>query len=300
MVKGAYDENFERGTLVFPFDYHYINLSHPRFVMPFHYHIDHELIRILKGSLSIAVNEKRYLLEEGDYLFIADGAVHGGRTGSLDDVYECVVFNLGRIFDNDKPCNIDLKKLSGHQVRPRELYRKKEDPLKTHLLDLFFDTVKKRNPHDTLLAQGLLLSFIGRLFSDRDFVSYDPALSSNLMRHLNKSSVIFRYIFDNFGSDITLDDLSDAVGLSPKYFCRFFKELTGTRPIDYVNRFRIESACVRLSLPRESINQIAYACGFKDPAYFTKLFKRYKGVTPKEYRDGNLITQEEIPINKRS
>ena len=91
---GAYDENFERGSLTFPFDYHYINKHHPRFIMPFHYHIDHELIRILKGGLSITLNERHYYLKEGDYLFISDGVVHGGHPDSINDVYECVVFNL--------------------------------------------------------------------------------------------------------------------------------------------------------------------------------------------------------------
>lgn len=290
--KDAYDEHFERGTPAFPFDYHHIDLKHPRFVMPFHYHIDHELIRIVRGGLTLAVNERHYYLREGDFLFLSDGVVHGGRPDSLHDFYECIVFNLPRIFDNDRPNTFDLKKLVNHQVVPRELYQRESDPAKARLLDLFFDTVRDGSSKDSLLAQGLLLSFIGGIFADGDFVSYEQSMSSRFIRHLNKSSVLFRYIYDNYNRDITLEELSKIVGLSPKYFCRFFKELTGCRPMDYVNRFRIDCASVRLSTQKESINQTAYACGFKDPAYFTKLFKRYKNVSPSEYRD-ELSAQSE-------
>ena len=135
---GAYDENFERGSLTFPFDYHFINKRHPRFIMPFHYHIDHELIRIVKGGLSITLNERHYHLKEGDFLFISDGVVHGGHPDSASDIYECVVFNLSKIFDTTKPNTIDLKRLITHQIQPKELFYKEENSKFSYFIDAFF------------------------------------------------------------------------------------------------------------------------------------------------------------------
>lgn len=72
--------------------------------------------------------------------------------------------------------------------------------------------------------------------------------------------------------------------MSPKYFCRYFLALTGNRPLEYVNRYRIELAAERLGTKGESINEIAFDCGFKNPGYFARLFKRYKGLSPSAYR----------------
>ena len=278
---GAYDENFERGSLTFPFDYHYINKHHPRFIMPFHYHIDHELIRILKGGLSITLNERHYYLKEGDYLFISDGVVHGGHPDSINDVYECVVFNLSKIFDTTKPNTIDLKRLITHQIQPKEIFYKEN-------IDSFFDIVKTRNDENSLLAQGLLLTILGNIFHLKEFTTKEDEIASRYLKYLNKTNVLFRYIFDNYDKDIALEDMAATVNLNPKYFCKFFKELTGKRPMDYLNAFRIECAAVKLQSPTENINQIAYTCGFKDPAYFTKMFKRYKNLSPREFRQLNL------------
>ena len=281
---GAYDENFERGSLTFPFDYHFINNRHPRFIMPFHYHIDHELIRIIKGGLTITLNERHYYLKEGSYLFISDGVVHGGHPDSNNDIYECVVFNISKIFDLTKPNTQDLKKLISHQIQPQEIFYKSKSPSLTYILDYFFDIVKTRSDDNSLLAQGLLLTFLGNIFSQKEFTTHEKQIASHYLKYLNKTNVLFRYIFDNYDKDITLDDMAATVNLNPKYFCKFFKELTHKRPMDYLNAFRIECAAVKLQNPTENINQIAYSCGFKDPAYFTKLFKRYKNKSPREFR----------------
>ena len=285
---GAYDENFERGSLTFPFDYHYINKHHPRFIMPFHYHIDHELIRILKGGLSITLNERHYYLKEGDYLFISDGVVHGGHPDSINDVYECVVFNLPKIFDTTKPNTIDLKRLITHQIQPKEIFYKEKSTGLSYFIDSFFDIVKTRNDENSLLAQGLLLTILGNIFHLKEFTTKEDEIASRYLKYLNKTNVLFRYIFDNYDKDIALEDMAATVNLNPKYFCKFFKELTGKRPMDYLNAFRIECAAVKLQSPTENINQIAYTCGFKDPAYFTKMFKRYKNLSPREFRQLNL------------
>ena len=287
----TYDEVFERGSLLFPFDYHFVNHHHPRFVMPYHYHIDYEVIRIVKGGLTISLNERQYHLNEGDFLFISDGVVHGGYPDSNTDIYECIVFNLQRIYDTAKPNALNLQRLITHQILAKEIFSRKKDEHITSYLDDFFDSVKMHDDENSILAQGLLLSFLGKIFSEHAYTAYEQKLAMRYLKHLNKSNKLFRYIFDNYSKDISLEDMANAVDLNPKYFCKFFKELTKKRPMDYINAFRIECAATRLSSPTESINQIAYSCGFKDPAYFTKLFKRYKNMSPRDYRQKLLTTE---------
>ena len=80
--------------------------------------------------------------------------------------------------------------------------------------------------------------------------------------------------------------LSKASGLNEKYLCRFFKAYTSHTPIDYINRLRIERAADDLRTRHCSVTDAAYANGFNDSAYFSKLFRQIKGVTPINYSKG--------------
>ena len=78
--------------------------------------------------------------------------------------------------------------------------------------------------------------------------------------------------------------MADAVGFSTKYFCNFFKNMTGKTPVGYLNVYRIEKACKKLLTTDMPITQIAYTCGFNDLSYFIKIFKQIKNCTPKQFR----------------
>ena len=91
------------------------------------------------------------------------------------------------------------------------------------------------------------------------------------------------FIGSSYTSSITLQDISDSVYMTPKYFCRFFHEMTHHSPIDYLNYYRIERACYLLLTTNQTITEVAYNTGFNDLSYFIKIFKKYKGITPKQY-----------------
>ena len=95
---------------------------------------------------------------------------------------------------------------------------------------------------------------------------------------------VLKYIRDNFASEITLDDMAREAGLSTKYFCAFFKTMTGTTPVKYLLTYRIERAARKLIGSDDSITQIAYDCGFNNLSYFIKTFKTIKKITPTSYR----------------
>lgn len=91
---------------------------------------------------------------------------------------------------------------------------------------------------------------------------------------------------NRFDQQLSLEDVAERCGVSPRRFTQLFKERTGYTMVDYVNRKRIEYAKERL---RET-GHVAYAChesGFQDLAYFYRSFKRYVGSTPGEYLKAN-------------
>ncbi len=77
--------------------------------------------------------------------------------------------------------------------------------------------------------------------------------------------------------------LARIAGMNPKYFCRYFRSMTGRTPIDYLNYYRVECACEMLSTKDISVKETAISCGFSDESYFVKTFRKYKNTTPKQF-----------------
>lgn len=92
------------------------------------------------------------------------------------------------------------------------------------------------------------------------------------------------YIQTNYSRKISLTSVSDHVGLSSSYLCRIFKEETGLSMNTYINNLRMSKAGELLSDKDSYIKEVAISVGFEDQLYFSRLFKRYYGVTPSEYR----------------
>ena len=93
-----------------------------------------------------------------------------------------------------------------------------------------------------------------------------------------------RFISKNFSKNLTLDMVADHVHLNPAYFSTLFKQSTGSSFKEYLNMVRIEESKRLLANTDHSIIDIALATGFEDQSYFSKVFKKYTGLTPKQYR----------------
>lgn len=96
-------------------------------------------------------------------------------------------------------------------------------------------------------------------------------------------SKVKQYIRENCSGDISLGDAADFVYLSPVYFSRIFKQKTGENFSDYLLRVRMEKASNLLAGGGLKVNEVASAVGFKNTKYFSKLFKKYSGCSPREY-----------------
>lgn len=92
------------------------------------------------------------------------------------------------------------------------------------------------------------------------------------------------YIHQNISKPIMLVDLARVTGLHPTYFSDRFNQIVGVRPLEYLMQRRMECAQYLLLTSRASIKEVAYAVGLRDPAYFTRLFIKYHGVSPSTYR----------------
>lgn len=92
------------------------------------------------------------------------------------------------------------------------------------------------------------------------------------------------YISEHFNTALTLEDVAEQVHLHPSYFSSLFKQSTGSSFKEYLNMVRIEESKRLLANTDFSIIDIAVAVGFEDQSYFSKVFKKYTGLTPKQFR----------------
>lgn len=111
------------------------------------------------------------------------------------------------------------------------------------------------------------------------------------MRSLRKNSVCslqvaksIDYIYDNLHARITVEELAEYVDLNPSYLSRLFKKEVGTSISEYIRRQKLETAKNMLVYSEYRPAQIASILAFPSQSYFTEIFHKYTGLTPKEYR----------------
>ncbi|MEO8820684.1 MAG: AraC family transcriptional regulator, partial [Ginsengibacter sp.] len=103
----------------------------------------------------------------------------------------------------------------------------------------------------------------------------------NSSDRLNK---VIDYILQNFDQDITLPKVASAANMGLTTFCNFFKDNYRITFVEYLNTVRIGHACKLLTEKDQNVVEIAYECGYNSLANFNRQFKKYKQMTPTEYR----------------
>jgi YesN/AraC family two-component response regulator len=114
-------------------------------------------------------------------------------------------------------------------------------------------------------------------FSDCIF-NYRPNKNSELIKNA------IHFIAENFSTPLSLEQVAKHVHLNSAYFSTLFKRSTGSSFKEYLNMIRIEESKRLLANTNYSVIDIAIATGFEDQSYFSKVFKKHTGLTPKQYR----------------
>lgn len=275
----ASHERAVRGTFDFPIELYYVDKTHPRYEMPFHWHMEHELILVLHGSLQLSINGYPHTLHEGDCILIADGSIHGGTPH--DCIYECVVFDLERFLPVASKCGQRLAELRTGGVRLEGFFP--ANSTAATFVSKLFESMETETSGYEFTTTGLLWLLLGEIFAHR---LYHNSSNETLRQARRTEAVkkVLRRIRTDYAEPISLDSLAKEADLDPKYLCRIFRQITGRTPIDYLNYYRVECAAELLCLCEDSITDIALRCGFGDVSYFSRVFRRLKNEAPGEYR----------------
>ncbi len=275
----TYLERRTRGTTDFPVDYHHVSPGHPQYHMALHWHMEYELIRVLKNTFLMSLDETTIEVSEGSVVFVPSGLLHEGTPS--DCVYECIVFDMNMLISRNDSFKQLIKSIHSQELDLRHVF----PPSYKDIHDIawtLFDAITSKKPGYQMIVEGSLYLFFGTIFTNQYFTPVHNQ-GQHSQRRILQLKTALEYIESTYQSALSLQEIADTVHMSPKYFCRFFQEMTKRTPIDYLNYYRIERACYKILTTDDSITEIAFNSGFNDLSYFIKTFKKYKGVTPGQY-----------------
>jgi AraC-like DNA-binding protein len=274
-----YRERRQQGTFDFPIAFYHMDPSHPRYQMPYHWHPEYEIIRILEGHFHLTLGSQTFIVSKGDILFLQDGVLHGGIPEHC--IYECLVFDMKLLLKENNSCARQTQKIMRHEIIIPQQLPKDIPSLQATVKGLFHSMAEKEDGYE-FLTQGYLYQLLGILFREHLYEENTSAPHIS-HQHVLQFKKVLSYIEDNYTERIALEDMARVAGMNSKYFCRFFREMSYRTPIDYLNYYRIERACEQLITTKATIIEVAFNCGFNDISYFIKTFHKYKGITPKQY-----------------
>ena len=155
------------------------------------------------------------------------------------------------------------------------------------------------------LGKSAMAPYIGKLYDiekhlqDNDYKAGRQSASSlftslnTMMNGENRVSphveAALRFIQENYSENISLETIAANSVVDPSHLSRTFKKETGEAVTDCINRTRIEKAKELLAFTNMLAYEVAEAVGFKDPAYFSLVFKKFTGVSPKEFKNGAFL-----------
>ena len=129
------------------------------------------------------------------------------------------------------------------------------------------------------------MSILRKWFTEKIGNACRNMLSKQSERADSQIEAALSYMKENYTNNISLDDVSRTINISPYYFSKLFKEETGEGFVEYLTRLRIEKAKELLSETDMPMKEICQEVGYPDPNYFSRIFKKNYGVTPTEYKE---------------
>ena len=154
-------------------------------------------------------------------------------------------------------------------------------PLVISYISALFDAARAAKKFYELEIYSLLFKIFLIFYKERRIIDRP---NKKIGRQSRAISAVLDKIEADFDEDLTLPELAQIAGLNEKYLCRIFKEYTEKTIIEYINEVRVENACYEISIARKNITRAAFDSGFNDLSYFSKTFKKLKGISPTEYK----------------
>jgi len=254
------------------------------FDFPLHYHEEFELnfIRNGKGAKRV-IGDHMEEIEDLELVLVGPNLQHGWFTHKLKGQLQEITIQFHRDLFDEKFLHRNqmsfIRKMFEKSLRGILFSKETTESIMPRLFALTekhgFDSVLELISilHDLSISRNIR-SLSNTSFNNTESISYNSRRVKQVMDYLNK----------NFQRDVSLNEVAKLVAMSEVAFSRFFKLRTGNTFVDTLNEVRLGHASRMLIDTTQSINEIAYRCGFNNMSNFNRIFKKKKNCTPKEFR----------------
>ena len=277
----------QHGNEQFPFLVSYQKLSeYESGSFMWHWHPEIEITYVRKGTMCYKVNNLVYHLKEGDIVFNNSGALHSGTMENQKDcAYIPVTFDSRLIYGffqstvNSKYVDpvIQDSMLPAICIDQSEPWHK---PFREYLLRII--DLDEKKPDFYELDITICLQSMWRLLLEH--ITYEPQASRENSLEYDRIKKILSYIEENYQNKITLNDIAGHIHLCESECTRLFKRHMNTTLFAFLQEYRIERSLEFLQ-DDQPVSAVADKAGFSDPNYYSKVFAKIKGCSPREYRN---------------
>lgn len=143
-----------------------------------------------------------------------------------------------------------------------------------------FDSTKYENSMD-LRSLSSFYDLLSTIVESSNLDAVDKSLNNRQDAYIKQA---IEFIETNYSRKISIEEVAAYVGINRKYLSKLFSDILNVSPQNYLINFRLQKSCDLLTGTSLSVTEISNSIGYNDPFLFSKIFKRYKGVSPKAYR----------------
>ncbi|MBQ8527826.1 MAG: helix-turn-helix transcriptional regulator [Lachnospiraceae bacterium] len=300
-------ETKQHGTPDYPLALYHVDSQNMYLELVYwHWHEEFEYIVVTGGTAHFLVGDQDFILSSGDCLLINQNVIHRVKPyNDCDCTYYSVVFHPSLFLDVNNPV-VRSKYLDPVSNSPYLKYYllKPDNPDAVPFIQLLQKIISINEQCDfgyELTTKALLCElWISTLRSALRRIDSSPH-AENTQTILDEDRVkkILTYIATHYMEQISLEDIASSVHISKSECCRCFKRRLHVTPFEYLIKYRIYSAAIMIvqCTGRISFSDIAIKTGFNSSSYFNKMFRKYIGSTPTQFRKivgGNLLNIQKV------
>jgi AraC-like DNA-binding protein len=243
------------------------------------------LYMVEEGSAKVILPDGVHVIQPGHLYLIPAFVTHSYESDSVFTHYYFHIYNEYDIFDRyDFPFEVNADELDALLVKRLlainpAIGLKYSDPRTYDNFSTLAQNIAAINQKSLTLeleTNGILSQLFSRFL-------YKATLKQEIADKRIKK--VLRYIRENIGKNIHIDDLADICELNRDHFTRLFKKEMQSTPLQYIIRKKIERAQLILASREESMKDIAYSLSFEDVTHFYKTFKKVTGLLPIAYKN---------------
>ncbi len=236
-----------------------------------HLHREMEVLLMLKGTARLHIDRTVTEITVGDLVVIPPYTLHHYTIPATADCqHYCVCFDVGLLYNKNLAAALE----SGAMTAPRIL---RDEACAACIRAAFLANEQKADGW-ALQVVGQVSLFFARLLEIGALVGQHDAPSRSI------HGAMFAYIAAHYAEEITSANAAAVLHLNPGYFCRLFRQSFGERFLPYLCKYRLEKSKTLLRDTTLSVSEIALSVGFGSFSYYSKRFREYTGMTPREYR----------------